>query len=186
MALWRIETVFTGAQAGLPGLSTFHFADPLADNLQEAVDATSAFWGTVRNKMSTGTTIQVASRVLDIDTDPATINEDYTTPASVQGVDATEPLPWATQGLITWRTALASRSGRGRTFVPSPGDAQNNSGVPIGTYTSNLQAAADTLIGTGPGGTWWFTLWSRVRGAEEIITGATARPYWAVLRSRRD
>lgn len=99
------------------------------------------------------------------------------------GISAT-----ATQGIITLRTASATRRGRGRKFLgPVAAGAVGSNGAPAPSVVSGMQAAADNLVAASTGfGNGAVGVYSDVDGVFRDLTGATARNYFAVLRSRRD
>ncbi len=76
-------------------------------------------------------------------------------PATFNGSDGTgafagNPLPTQTRGLISWKTALAGRAYRGRSYIPFPPDAGSTAaGDPNAGYLLAL-AGIETLITTRP------------------------------------
>lgn len=104
---------------------------------------------------------------------------------SGQGGEAGEPLPWATQGLISWYTGsfAGGKEIRGRTYILGPSEEVQSNGTPNSTYIAALATAAQGLLGASGVE---FAIWSR---ATQTVVPATAYgvpDMWAVLRSRRD
>lgn len=77
-----------------------------------------------------------------------------------------EALPPQCSAVLSWRTALAGRSFRGRSYLPGKGEAEQIGGVWSSTQLSALNAiAAQFLAVFGPSGTdlnWQFVVISRV------------------------
>lgn len=110
--------------------------------------------------------------------------------------------PWTVLGLnngvygpapaaacVTWRTSLAGRSGRGRTFLsPLASEAFQGDGSLNNTFRSTVVTAAADLvtasddIGETVGA---LAVWSETDGVARDIIGATVTDQAAVLRSRR-
>jgi len=62
------------------------------------------------------------------------------------GTVAGDPLPSQCAGLISWRTALAGKRNRGRTYMPFPAEADNAvTEFPSADYQARLQTLASTL-----------------------------------------
>lgn len=107
------------------------------------------------------------------------------------GVVAGDPLPPATAGLITLRTAVATRKGRGRIYLPFPGEADNAvTGSPGGAYIIAADTIATTYIATrviGAGGntsTLVSVIYNRATGATIDVTAFQTRTAWAQQRRR--
>lgn len=58
-----------------------------------------------------------------------------------------EALPPQNAGVITWRTALAGRSYRGRTYVPAIAEGQQTDGTLSTTWQTNAAAFVSALVG---------------------------------------
>jgi hypothetical protein len=93
-----------------------------------------------------------------------------------------------------WRTTLAARRGRGRTFLgPLNVDAGSTDGTPSPGALSTINSAAAALIATSSEtNDWAFAVYgqqssgiSGVKVARDI-TAQNVRDVFAVLRSRRD
>jgi len=135
----------------------------------------------------------------DITVNELTTGADETSQVTV-GVGGTLPsstghLPLEVCGILSLRTALATRSTRGRIFVPSPGEsgqlAENDAwSTAADTYYDAMKTFGDALLAGHD-----FTegvidyhastvIWSRKNSSKQDVTGylARTRPHW--LRSR--
>lgn len=108
------------------------------------------------------------------------------------GNQASQVLPTQVSGIITMQTALAGRSGRGRVYVPFPGqgDAADD-GTPSAAYVANLEDLgsflATTQIIVGATGTSDLAPVLIQLGNPAVtrpITGRIARNKWATQRRR--
>jgi len=121
-------------------------------------------------------------------------------PAGADGPDVGEPvnglvagdiLPRQASGLIKVITAFGGRSGRGRTFVPFPGEADNDvQGSPVGNYVTRLDDLAIKLTGTKN-----FVIGASTISLEPVLVGSggtlatplvgyQSRAQWATQRRR--
>lgn len=173
-------------------LSTMHFESPatagsaqLTSDAAEAGVLVAAFWNAVRTRMSVSATIRPAVRYVTVDVNPAQLIP-AAIPASMVGSGSVNTLPWQTQGIITWQTGGAVRGTQGRTFVPYGTEEDNVSGAPIAAYVTALQGAAQALLDNSALGGVPMILWKPKTLTSLLLVGATARTYWATLRSRRD
>lgn len=95
----------------------------------------------------------------------------------------------ATAGMacVTWRTALATRSGRGRTFLgPLAATAVEADGTLAASRLTELRAAAAALVDVSTGlNAWAFGVFSPTDGVLRDFTAATVTDQVAILRSRR-
>lgn len=108
------------------------------------------------------------------------------------GIDATEPLPRQSSGLITLTTAFAGRAYRGRLYVPFPSEGFNEApiGRPTVDYSIKLVTLAERLIlpistaGPVDNNTLVPVLWHRSDRSVTFITNYIARSVWATQRRR--
>lgn len=99
-------------------------------------------------------------------------------------------LPTQSRGIISLRSPLAGRAGRGRLYIPFPGVGANGSGgVPVGGYVTNVQAILAAILGINVilgalGGTALAApiLWHRKTNSFTTITGGAAEAKWATQR----
>jgi len=109
---------------------------------------------------------------------------------TTSGTSANDYLPPANCIVVGWRTSLATRSGRGRTFLgPFANNVSDATGTPSSGALSTIRGAADALVsastGADPEGV-AVAVWSPTDNLARDITGASVRDQFAVLRSRRD
>lgn len=181
--MYRVRTQLTGL-FGLPGLSTMFF-DEAGGSAQQAVNAVGAFWaGVVTNGVQNGFQYLTEPDVDVVNSTTGQITSTVqTTSASGSSSAAGEALPWATQGLIRWRTGVYSggREIRGRTFLP--GMLESNSfGIPLASWTTPMQGVVNALIADANS---TLIVWSRKnQGFAPVVSGSVWQQ-WAVLRSRR-
>lgn len=119
---------------------------------QEAANALDALFRPLFRALMSS---QASYRGVRIDkTDPQTgivIETDRDTNAPQDGLQTGDPLPRQVAGIITWRTLLAGRRNRGRSFIPFPVETANTSAyVPDGVYMAALAALGDERIDTQP------------------------------------
>lgn len=94
----------------------------------------------------------------------------------------------ASMACVTWRSQLATRSGRGRTFLgPLSPTAVQADGTLAEASLSTLRNAATAFItaANGSTGSTAFVVWSESLQAENVVQVATVTDQVAVLRSRR-
>lgn len=104
------------------------------------------------------------------------------------GTGGTVLAPQLLQLVISWRTATASRSGSGRTFVgPLTQTAVGGTGFPIAARLAELRVAGSTLINTSTSANGWAVgVYSRTENIFRDFTGSFVRDKFAFLSSRRD
>lgn len=182
--MWRVDTVTTGLD-GAPFYTQLFF-NSTTGSAAGAVTSVVVLWEDLAPVIVNDLTMTVDSIVTVVDQNTGNITGTVATAAgdSVPGTNAGEPLPGATQGLISWRTGeyINGRELRGRLFVPGPGSASNSLGEPSAGYISALETAANSFIGaagTVP------VVYSRANNDARGIVAATVWDEWAVLRSRR-
>jgi len=102
-----------------------------------------------------------------------------------------DALPSQIAGVITLYTLIASRSKRGRKFVPFPGEASSDDiGKPNAGYLANLAALATqfeasfTVVDGADTATVDPVVYSRKLDSNEKIVGSTFRSYWHNQRRR--
>lgn len=122
--------------------------------------------------------------------------------AAIVGTAGPDPLPMATQGVIRLTTGgiVNSRRVRGRFFVPGPVENNSTNGVPVASYLTAINGAANTLRTTSAGGGDWC-VYSRPLTEEMIpkdsdleprpgsahsVEGVSGWSNWGVQRKRRD
>lgn len=173
---------------GGPGYNIWHFRGPTAGtDSQQAVDAIQAFYQACIAYYQGGTTITGPDDVVaDVDTGAPTF--EAVDGFSLGPVAGTSTLPPALQAVVGWRTASATRSGRGRTFVgPLSGGAAQADGTPGPELLAAMATGAQAVLdynGTIDDGA--LGVWSPTTSTFRDFTGFRIRDVFAVLRSRRD
>lgn len=181
MPAYRIRTVFTGVP-GSPYLSNFYFDTGTVGDASAAAAAVYDFWNAVDSNMVNTMAWNIEDDVA-LFTNPETIaGWETVAGGNGAGLVSGDSLPWSTQLLIQWSTAVVfnNRRIRGRTFVPGFVESQNSAGVPVLSLRDAVEDAADAMVGSG------LVVASRASNTFVPITGAAVWSQWAVLRSRRD
>lgn len=107
------------------------------------------------------------------------------------GAVNSDPLPPQVAGLISFRTALAGRKNRGRSYIPfAPETESGVTGQPDVVYLGNLSGLATDLstqqthVNGGRSVTVEPVLYHRGTGAADLITGFTSRVSFGTQRRR--
>lgn len=104
-----------------------------------------------------------------------------------------KPAPAALAGVVTWRTAFAGRSFRGRTYFPFPNvDAVDVDSRPTTGYKTLLDDFADQYVGNtvvaddGGGNTTTLApcVFSRLLNSGEVLTDYTVQSEWGQQHRR--
>jgi len=151
-----------------------------------AVADTLTFWTNLKNVIDNSLLFTIEAEVAIVSEGTGQVTGIVgTAGGAVAGDDAGDPAPWATQGLIRWRTGtfIAGREVRGRTFIPGVTEARANGGVPDASYKSNCVTAINALIGSTNS---TLVSWSRKNGDSAPVIAGSPWEQFAVLRSRRD
>lgn len=130
-------------------------------------------------------------------------NRIHPAPLSVQAIStvgqqagtvAGDAMSKQTSGIITWQTSLAGRSNRGRTYVPFPGEADNDAaGHPTAGYVARLNLfGADVMLTTvvtnGANSVTFIPIVLRRNSVatSQAILAKRANVKWATQRRRGD
>ena len=117
MGIYRVTSQATGNVGTGPFVNVMHIqpaSDALAD-VQAAVDVIRDFYTTIRVIYDVGTFWTIGSRVLRVDVNPDEITP--VTPRGVQGSGTGGSAAPQLAQVVSWRTPLAGRSFRGRTYL---------------------------------------------------------------------
>jgi len=119
----------------------------------------------------------------------AVAQRSYDTSNGIGTRTGSDTLPLQAAAIITWRTGLAGRSRRGRTYMPSTveGDVGQAGGIGV-TYAGLLDNfATDLLLMQEPVtlNEWQLHVWSPTLNAATRVTEYVIRPYLGTQRSRR-
>jgi len=203
MAIFRVPILLTFPGAGSPGVNVWHIrtVDPvLVTELSQA----NTLIGYLRTFYTYNVAHYPATTTITLGTvtEVITSREIVPTFASVTGVGVASA-PQMLSLVITWKTSIASRRGRGRTFFgPLPTAAMQNDGTPVAALVSLAQSSAATLIssstayGNGAIGVWGYEN-AKLPGKANVRNPAdpkvfrdfvsyNVRDLFGVLRSRRD
>lgn len=186
MAVYRIETVITGAGGG-PFYNRLHFNDPTGPSetfATSASDAVHAFWADVASGLVDELVIQVQPEIAVVDVATGQTVQVYVhSQAAVAGLNGGEALPWTTQALLQIRTGVfvAGRERRGRIFVPGYSELDNTNGRPSSAVRTALETAGNALVNFDPA----LAVYTPEKGVASA-TSVTTWTEWATLRSRRD
>lgn len=110
------------------------------------------------------------------------------TTASRLGTLTGEALPLTCAAVITWRTGLAGRSRRGRTYVPPANESAQNGSILTTSYIALMDAFADsakaiplTIAHSG----YTMMVYSSVLGQSNAVTSHLSRNILGTQRRRR-
>jgi hypothetical protein len=199
----RFKTKTTG-WAGSPGWTTHHYtrsgvvawashAPNIIANIQSALADIASLLPSSMLLETLGTYDVIESTTGEI------LYSGEVGPSSQNGTGTDEYGPLATGLCVTWRTAgvVAGKHVRGRTFiVPVHAGVQEANGSPSGAALALMATYALNMLST-PTNTQFVTL-ARPKilpgpppvveraGSTHIITSATVKDTFAILRSRRD
>lgn len=191
MAIVRVPVTITAPQAGGPFMNVFHVGvsgvvQDEPQNLGEFLDALQAFYTALTARYPASAVIKFGEGMIRdplgsptyVDDDPRTVNvgaQSGNVPSTMLAV------------VVGWRTASASRSGRGRTFLgPLSADAGEGDGTPNGVTLTAIQNAAAALVADSSSANGWtLGVLSTKQGILRDVTGFSVKDRWAYLSSRR-
>lgn len=189
MAIVRVPVRIEYPMPGGPGFNVWHLSTQpggQAGDLGEALDALEAFYTKVRALIMPGTNIIIGEGMInDPLGDPTYVNDDSRT---VTGGGTIAGVPAMVALVVGWRTASATRSGRGRTFLgPISQAALQTDGTPSTLRLGEVRSAAEELVADSQSANGWaIGVLSAKQGVWRETTGVSVRDRWAVLTSRRD
>lgn len=203
MGIFRVPFPIVFPGAGSPGVNVWHIQTNTASGGSELAEANvlvgylHTFYDSIKSYYPTGTTITLGTV-----TEETTEREIVPSFAPVAGI-GTSSAPQMLALVITWKSAIAARRGRGRTFVgPLSTASVQTDGTPVDAVRSAIAAAANALVASsilrtsGAIGVWGYQN-AKTPGkanprnpADAKIfrdyTGYATRDLFGVLRSRRD
>lgn len=201
MTIYRVPVNITYTGAGSPGVNVWHIrsTDPWLSTpaqLQANVTVIRTFYDALK-ALFPSTVVFTLGTVTDVETQ----EEAVPTFASVTGTGAVGYAPQALAIVVTWKTVIAARRGRGRTFLGpmSSGTMQTDGSVTDANLTT-IRTAATALVTSSLGyangaiGVWGVTAprtdpaikYKDLPHTFRDVTSATVRDIFGVLRSRRD
>lgn len=99
-----------------------------------------------------------------------------------------DPLPPRTSYTLSWRTAVLTRRGRGRVYLPPASEADNSSAAPTSGYRTTVSNFGDILVaGIGDGVTtapWTLMTWSPADQVAREVLSHFSVGGWASQRDR--
>ncbi len=191
MPIYRTVAHISSPVLGGSGVNVFHVRiDPTSDQghvLGTMMGHVKDWYTSINLLFSEDTTISWDGTGVTVDGDePVLVQDDSTW--SVPGGTTTPDLPPANALCVTWRSTIASRSGRGRTFLgPISKDILQDNGTPVEAARDTVQTANNALISSfsdPDGGA--LCVWSVKEKVGRDIVSASVPNEFAVLRSRRD
>lgn len=182
----RVRVIFTGV-AGTPWYSNWYF-DGTGDD-QPYADIVGQFWNTIKDIMFSGVSWAVQNTVTHLDVasgQPTGVGT--VTGLSGTGTDPSDPLPYATQMLLTLNTGqyVNGRQVRGRINVPGITEPNTSGGLFSTAATGEVLAAANTVRTAVLEPDNFWLVYSKSTGTVHPVTGNPAARKPAILRSRRD
>lgn len=141
-------TVAINGGAGSPPDYNVHYvtsSDQLPATLTTVLGKFHDFYDAVKAWFPNGQVFTIGAQVLNMETTPPTVLA--VPPVTVNGTDFSGYCPPQCAVVVSWKTILASRSGRGRSFMGPVGRAgETTNGTPTPAFVTALQTAANTLI----------------------------------------
>lgn len=195
MGVWRTAVQITGGMLPDPAANIWHIRTgqevgdaTYADALQDAMDAIGTFYDTLKTSFGVGCRMEWDGTATELDTDTPRVADGLTGFSVLSGGDSS--LPAADALIVQWRTSLATRRGRGRTFLgPLTRGAIEDNGTPTEPKRAEVLAAAQALVDASSGTNappWAVGVWSPTDKVLRDFTGCAVPNVIASIRSRRD
>lgn len=189
MAFYKLPVTLSFPVGSKHGVNTWHYETatlPLPGP-QSIPDAIKAFYNAIKVLFPASTTIAFDGVLTEVGTaTPSVIGT--LTPWSITGTATNDDYPAAGVGLcVGWRSSLATRRGRGRTFLaPISRVSFDSVGTILDSQLATVRTAAATLVSTGlADGNGGLMVWSPTdnTGREVIASKVNDKVAW--LSSRR-
>lgn len=191
MSIVRIPATITWPGSGSPGVNVWHWRDAdIAGGLQAvdyglAIDALEAFYTAIAPRLQGPGSVVLGDKSVIINEDPPQY-----APTDRRQIPLTSSLaqaPDLLQVVVGWRTAVATRSGRGRTFLGPLVDAWiEEDGLPNASFLNDVLTAAQGLIDFNEAAAnGAFGVWSELDGVIRDFTGYSTSGRFSYLESRR-
>lgn len=190
----RLPVQITAPSMPGPGVNMWHVRDgSIADDhevgINEALGWIHQFYTACQGIFPSGTTISFDGTATEIGTATPAVVDGLDT-FTVAGTAAAGGLPAANCLIVNWRTALATRRGRGRTFLgPLATSIAEANGTPEESNRSAVNAAIGVLVGHSKApqrAGVAVGIWSPTDGVLRDVVGGDCPNRFGVLRSRRD
>ena len=191
MSTLRIPVTINNSLLPSPAMNIWHArADDFGgEEVGGLLDVLEDFYTAIAGWYIDSTTITFGDNIIvDPYGSPEYGPSDPRTVAAGGGSGAGEPSSVMLALVVGWRTASASRSGRGRTFLgPIRRAALGSDGTPDGAFVTAATTAANALVtaSTGLNGS-ALGIYSQKESLLRDITGVRIRDRWSYLSSRRD
>lgn len=191
MGIFRAHVSFIHPVMPDPGVNTWHVRldtdNPNAGDMVGLAGHLATFYvDMVSAVLADGAAYTYDGLLTAVGDNPETFDTGNSWAAGNAGSSAT--LPGANCIAVTWRTAVASRHGKGRSFMgPIKAAVADTNGTVTTSPLTAARAAATALASSNagiPDGAWG--VYSREQNIIRDITSATIKDKFAVLRSRRD
>lgn len=189
MAIYRVPVRIEFANAGGPGFNIHHFSTQpggQAGDLGEALNALTAYYTAIKSLFASSTKIVLGEGMIEDPLGaPSYVDDDSRT---VLGSGSSAATPTMVALVVSWRTASATRSGRGRSFLgPVAFGALATDGTPEPGVLATVRNASVSFVNDSQSANGWaHGVLSAKQGTFRPSTGSTVRDRWSVLTSRRD
>lgn len=203
MGIFRVPFPIVFPGAGSPGVNVWHIQTTNTSGGSELADANvlvgylRTFYDSIKAYYPTGTTITLGTV-----TEETTEREIVPAFAPVAGI-GTSSAPQMLALVVTWKSTIAARRGRGRTFIgPLSTASVQTDGTPVDAVRTAIAAAANALVASsvsstnGQVGVWGYSAAKTPGKANprnpadakvfRAYTAYATRDLFGVLRSRRD
>lgn len=186
MATIRIPVKIVWTGAGSPGVNVWHARTDGSGGPSDALGILTGFYTACLSLYSNDTLIILGEDIVDIGSAPPTYVS--ATRTELVGTGGTGDAPPALQMVVTWRTTVATRRGRGRTFLgPLNSTVMGADGTINGVDRTVLaNAAADLVAESKASLNGAIGVYSSIDRVIRDVDGFTTGDTFAVLRSRRD
>lgn len=144
-SVYRIACNITAPNCN-PAANIYHVTNGQTGDvgIGAVLTAFKTFYDAIATFFGTGTNISIGASVRDVSVTPNRIIA--VSPLASVGSSGGEPLPANAALVVTWRTALAGRSFRGRTYLGPSTETVNSSGVAASGTVNTISTAANALI----------------------------------------
>lgn len=184
--LRRVSLVYDLSN-GDQAVNVFHIRQTVPDPFEEvdaqgiATDFETDWWDEIRALISDNVTLD---RIEVADASGST-GLRYSFDVGEAGTLVSDPLPFQTALVISLRTALNSRSGRGRIYQCGFGESQNTtSGEPSSAMRTTLQTAMTNLRTELTASGYELVVYSRTLDQANTVTSTQVDGYWDTQRRR--
>jgi hypothetical protein len=178
LRILKVVNTITGSPGSPPDYNVMHFIDVAATtaSAQAIVQVVADFYTAIKAYYGGGVIVTAGATVYQ---DPPGFNLLVpTAPVAVSGTDLSGYTAPQLAVVVSWRTMLATRTGRGRTFLGPLGRAsETTNGTPTPAMVTTMQTAANNLIANtnALSGGASYVVYSPKLGTQQLITSALVR-----------